>query len=126
MPDLTTSVLPSYTSPSHADTLSRQSGDPLSTEIDLNLLSGCALGIADVDNINDVTMDNLAIFSVQHECIKQKVTSFDIPARMPPCTGEKCICVSSSLLFGFRFPSDAVTFYRAGSGLRTTAQQTST
>ncbi|BGP08932.1 hypothetical protein OF846_003396 [Rhodotorula toruloides] len=68
------------------------SGDPLSTEIDDNLLSGCALGIADVDNINDVTMDNLAIFSVQHDCVKQKNTNFEIPAKMPACTGEKCIC----------------------------------
>ncbi|BGP00320.1 hypothetical protein JCM10021v2_004001 [Rhodotorula toruloides] len=68
------------------------SGDPLSTEIDYSLLSGCALGIADVDNINDVTMDNLAIFSVQHDCVKQKNTNFEVPARMPACTGEKCIC----------------------------------
>ncbi|BGP49050.1 hypothetical protein JCM10450v2_004929 [Rhodotorula kratochvilovae] len=68
------------------------SGDPNSKEIDYNLLSGCALGIADVDNINDVTMDNLAIFSVQHDCVKQKLTSFEIPAKMPACTGEKCIC----------------------------------
>ncbi|GAA6055791.1 hypothetical protein JCM3770_004803 [Rhodotorula araucariae] len=68
------------------------SGDPNSKEIDNNLLSGCALGIADVDNINDVTMDNLAIFSVNHECVKQKETSFEIPAKMPACTGEKCIC----------------------------------
>ncbi|BGP25428.1 hypothetical protein JCM10295v2_004352 [Rhodotorula toruloides] len=68
------------------------SGDPLSTEVDLSLLSGCALAIADVDNINDVTMDNLAIFSVQHDCIKQKITSYEVPAKMPACTGEKCIC----------------------------------
>ncbi|GAA6040009.1 hypothetical protein JCM8097_004736 [Rhodosporidiobolus ruineniae] len=68
------------------------SGDPNSMEIDTNLLSGCALAIADVDDISKVTMDNLAIFSVQHECVKQKETSFDIPARMPACTGEKCIC----------------------------------
>jgi len=31
-------------------------------------VSGCALGIADVDDISKVTMDNLAIFSVQHQC----------------------------------------------------------
>lgn len=69
-----------------------QSGDPLSDEIDESLLSGCALGIADVDDINKVTMDNLAIFSVNHECVKQKMTSFEVPAKMPQCTGEKCIC----------------------------------
>ncbi|GAA5842882.1 hypothetical protein JCM11251_005837, partial [Rhodosporidiobolus azoricus] len=68
------------------------SGDPNSMEIDYSLNSGCALGIADVDNIEDVTMDNLAIFSVNHECVRQKETTFDVPARMPKCTGEKCIC----------------------------------
>ncbi|GJN89692.1 hypothetical protein Rhopal_002679-T1 [Rhodotorula paludigena] len=68
------------------------SGDPAASTIDLNLLSGCALGIADVDDINKVTMDNLAIFSVNHQCVKQKMTTFQIPAKMPPCTGSKCIC----------------------------------
>lgn len=37
-------------------------------------------------------MDNLAIFSVQHNCVEQRDTSFEIPAKMPKCTGEKCIC----------------------------------
>lgn len=39
-----------------------------------------------------MTMDNLAIFSVQHECVQQKMTSFDVPAKMPKCSGSKCIC----------------------------------
>ncbi|KAI5475313.1 Galactose-binding domain-like protein, partial [Pseudohyphozyma bogoriensis] len=68
------------------------SGTPGAADIDTSMLSGCALGIADVDDISKVTMDNLVIFSVQHECVKQKHTSFEIPARMPACTGEKCIC----------------------------------
>lgn len=69
------------------------SGDPASLTIDNNLLSGCALGIADVDNIEDVTMDNLAIFSVNKQCVKQKMTSFQVPARMPACSSPKgCIC----------------------------------
>ncbi|GAA5860490.1 hypothetical protein JCM8547_000320 [Rhodosporidiobolus lusitaniae] len=67
-------------------------GDPNADEIDLSLVSGCALAIADVDNIDDVTMDNLAVFSVQPNCVQQKQTYFDIPAKMPACTGEKCIC----------------------------------
>jgi len=37
-------------------------------------------------------MDNLAIFSVKHDCVKQKMNSFDVPAKMPQCTGDKCIC----------------------------------
>ncbi len=64
------------------------SGDPEADTIDQNLLSGCALGIADVDNIDDVTMDNLAIFSVNHECVKQKDTSFEIPAYVFPLSSS--------------------------------------
>ncbi|GAA5992324.1 hypothetical protein JCM10908_000426 [Rhodotorula pacifica] len=70
-------------------------GDPDAPDIDRSLVSGCALAIADVDNIdniNKVTTDNLAIFSVNHQCVQQKRTSFRIPAKMPKCTGSKCIC----------------------------------
>jgi hypothetical protein len=56
------------------------SGDPDVLEIDDDLLSGCALAIADVDDIEDVTWDNLAIFSVNHTCVRWKDTSFEIPA----------------------------------------------
>lgn len=104
------------TNVSELTTTHLQSGDPAASTIDLNLLSGCALAIADVDDINKVTMDNLAIFSVNHQCaeqacrafdlritlilsvpgcatgVKQKMTTFQIPAKMPPCTGSKCIC----------------------------------
>ncbi|GAA5970606.1 hypothetical protein JCM11641_007368 [Rhodosporidiobolus odoratus] len=61
-------------------------------DVEEDMLSGCALAIADVDDINDVTMDNLVIFSVQQECVKQKETYFNVPAKMPACTGSKCIC----------------------------------
>ncbi|GAA5979369.1 hypothetical protein JCM11641_005015 [Rhodosporidiobolus odoratus] len=67
------------------------SGDPAGPIVG-NLISGCALGIADVDDITDVTMDNLVIFSVQQKCVKQRVTTFEIPDQMPPCSGSKCVC----------------------------------
>ncbi|GAA6031222.1 hypothetical protein JCM8097_004070 [Rhodosporidiobolus ruineniae] len=68
------------------------SGDPNADDIDPSLLSGCALAIADKDDIEKVGWDDLTVFSVQHDCVKQKDTYFDVPAQMPPCTGEKCIC----------------------------------
>ncbi|BGP39165.1 hypothetical protein JCM10450v2_003119 [Rhodotorula kratochvilovae] len=71
---------------------SYHSGDPNAANIDPSLVSGCALAIADVDDISKVTMDNLVVFSVQHNCVRQKMTTFAIPAKMPPCTGSKCIC----------------------------------
>ncbi|KAK4704433.1 hypothetical protein P7C70_g1779, partial [Phenoliferia sp. Uapishka_3] len=70
---------------------SYHSGDP-NGPVDYSLLAGCALAIADVTDIADVTVDNLAVFSVQKECVWQRDTTFDIPAAMPPCTGDYCIC----------------------------------
>lgn len=46
--------------------------------VDDSMLSGCALGIADVDEIGKVTMDNLAIFSVQQQCVKSRMTEFEV------------------------------------------------
>ncbi|GAA6005970.1 hypothetical protein JCM11491_004076 [Sporobolomyces phaffii] len=68
------------------------SGDPNSQEIEEDLVSGCALAIADVENIEDVTMDNLVVFSTQQNCVRTKETTFEIPAKMPKCTGSNCIC----------------------------------
>ncbi|KAM0749575.1 hypothetical protein T439DRAFT_327255 [Meredithblackwellia eburnea MCA 4105] len=67
-------------------------GIPGAPDIDLTMVAGCALAIADVDDIEKATMDNLVVFSVQKECVTQRTTSFQVPARMPPCTGSKCIC----------------------------------
>ncbi|KAL8280211.1 hypothetical protein RQP46_007325 [Phenoliferia psychrophenolica] len=63
--------------------------DPNSPAIDEDLISGCALAIADVDDISKTTMDNLVIFSTQENCPHWKQTTFDIPAMMPACTGTK-------------------------------------
>lgn len=54
--------------------------------------SGCALAIADVDDANLVTRENLVVFSVNSHCVYHRDTTFDIPAAMPPCTGKKCVC----------------------------------
>ncbi|GAA5989925.1 hypothetical protein JCM10908_002380 [Rhodotorula pacifica] len=67
------------------------SGDP-EGPLDQDLLSGCALAVADKDDIEKVGWDDLVVFSINHDCVKQRVTAFDIPARMPACSGEKCIC----------------------------------
>ncbi|KAL8291898.1 hypothetical protein RQP46_002156 [Phenoliferia psychrophenolica] len=66
--------------------------DPLAQQVIPAQIAGCALGIAQVDNIEDTNMDNIVIFSVQPNCVQTKMTSFDIPAMMPACPGGKCIC----------------------------------
>ena len=72
--------------------------------------SGCALAIADVDDISKTNMDNLVVFSVIKDCVKQKENHFPVPKAMPKCTGKKCICgwfwladqVSSSRIYSNR------------------------
>lgn len=61
-------------------------------DVEESLLSGCALAIADVDDISLVTWDNLVVFSVQQECVWRVNTTFEIPAAMPACSGSHCIC----------------------------------
>jgi len=46
--------------------------------VDDDLLSGCALGIADKDDIEKVGWDDLAIFSVNQRCVKGRITSFEM------------------------------------------------
>ncbi|GAA5947460.1 hypothetical protein JCM3765_001687 [Sporobolomyces pararoseus] len=66
--------------------------DPDANIVDPKLLSGCAIGIADVMDPNDATMDDFTIISVQANCIWTRNTTFQIPAKMPACTGDWCIC----------------------------------
>ncbi|KAM0789261.1 hypothetical protein ACM66B_000104 [Microbotryomycetes sp. NB124-2] len=78
------SACPNGPGPYHADL----DGNSL----DKSLVAGCALGIADVSNFDDVTMENMVIFSTQSKCVEKRETSFEIPEEMPVCTGEHCIC----------------------------------
>ncbi len=41
-------------------------------------ITACSLGIADVEHIEDVTMDNLAIFSTNRNCVNARDTYFEV------------------------------------------------
>ena len=47
-------------------------------EVDDDLLSGCALAIADKDDIEKVGWDDLVVFSVNQRCVKDRVTTFEM------------------------------------------------
>ncbi len=69
-------------------TLQRQTG-PYHTSFDASIydpagLSGCALGIADVSDVNDVTMENLAIFSTNQTCVAVRDTHFEVSFQLYP------------------------------------------
>ncbi|KAF8606538.1 hypothetical protein BDV93DRAFT_520823 [Ceratobasidium sp. AG-I] len=55
-------------------------------------LGGCGLAIAYKDDIHAVKPEDFAIFSVNHVCVWNRFTDFDVPAKLPECPGGKCIC----------------------------------
>ncbi|GAA6016275.1 hypothetical protein JCM10207_000454 [Rhodosporidiobolus poonsookiae] len=84
-----------------------------SNNLDESQLGGCALGISDVilsklaalcstafsltywhfrrESSIDGT-NPIVIFSVQSKCVWTRETTFSIPANMPACSGDYCIC----------------------------------
>ena len=106
-------------------------GDPAADEVDESLVSGCALAIADVDDISEVTWDNLVVFSVQEKCVWEVNTTFSVPSYvLTPETNNRNLGrtltqhVSSCPA---RCPSaQATTASAAGSGSPTTARVTRT
>lgn len=55
-------------------------------------LGGCGLAIAYKDDIHAVKPGDFAIFSVNQQCVWNRFTDFDVPAKLPECPGGKCIC----------------------------------
>ncbi|KAL8291836.1 hypothetical protein RQP46_002094 [Phenoliferia psychrophenolica] len=89
--------------------------DPDAEVVKKSLISGCALGIADVTDPADATMDNIVIFSVQPDCVMQKHTSFDIPAKMPASTGShSSFRILGTLLTFLIPPHSTANFYMTG------------
>ncbi|BGP41486.1 hypothetical protein JCM10449v2_005473 [Rhodotorula kratochvilovae] len=63
--------------------------------LDESQLGGCALGIADVTDPSDSSIDGdnqIVIFSVQAKCAWTRETTWSIPSNLPACSGEYCIC----------------------------------
>ncbi|CAE6451815.1 unnamed protein product [Rhizoctonia solani] len=57
-----------------------------------NDLGGCALAIAYKSEASEVKPEDFVVFSVNHRCVWDRFTDFQIPANMPECPNGKCIC----------------------------------
>ncbi|KAG8798378.1 hypothetical protein FRC18_008675, partial [Serendipita sp. 400] len=55
--------------------------------------TGTAFAISYNSNIEDVTMENLVTFTVRYHTPWKLLTTYDVPAGMPPCPDGGCICV---------------------------------
>jgi hypothetical protein len=73
------------------DVLEMAVGDKTMVELACDL-GGCALSVAYKSDFGDVKPDDLVIFTVNHTCVWNLHTYFEIPADMPPCPDGKCIC----------------------------------
>ncbi|KAL4250822.1 Lytic polysaccharide monooxygenase AA14 [Abortiporus biennis] len=58
----------------------------------INDLMGCALGITYKSDVNSVQPEDFAIFSVNHTCVWELNTKFQVPSDMPACPEGGCIC----------------------------------
>ncbi|KAJ7684356.1 hypothetical protein DFH06DRAFT_5071 [Mycena polygramma] len=54
--------------------------------------AGTAFAIAYTSDLNAVTADNLAVFTVRYHTPWKRLTSYDVPANMPACPSGGCIC----------------------------------
>jgi hypothetical protein len=54
--------------------------------------AGSAFAIAYVSDISQATPSNMAIFSVAYNTPYELVATFDVPANMPACPADGCIC----------------------------------
>ena len=48
-------------------------------------LTGCALAIAYESDVSKIKPEDFAVFSVNHTCVWNRFTDFQVPERMPPC-----------------------------------------
>lgn len=55
-------------------------------------LFGCSLAIAYKSDVNQVQPEDFTVFSVNHQCVWNRFTDFPVPAAMPACPEEGCIC----------------------------------
>ena len=55
-------------------------------------LEGCSLAIAYKNDSAAVQPEDFTVFSVNQTCVWNRLTDFQVPARMPPCPPGGCVC----------------------------------
>ncbi|CAE6400146.1 unnamed protein product [Rhizoctonia solani] len=58
----------------------------------LDDLGGCALAIAYKSDATQVQPEDFVVFSINHRCVWDRFTDFQVPANMPACPNGKCTC----------------------------------
>lgn len=55
-------------------------------------LLGCALSIADSNDVHSVAPEDFIVFSVNQYCVTSRETPFEVPQAMPSCSHDWCLC----------------------------------
>jgi uncharacterized Zn-binding protein involved in type VI secretion len=56
------------------------------------MAAGTGFAISYVSDISQVTQDNLVVFTLAHNTPWKRVVTYEVPAKMPACPEEGCIC----------------------------------
>ncbi|KAG2341603.1 hypothetical protein BDR05DRAFT_936336 [Suillus weaverae] len=67
-------------------------GNPNMHTQNQSMAAGTAFAISYQSDISQVTMDNLAVFTVRYNTPWKRVTSYDVPKDMPACPADGCTC----------------------------------
>ncbi|KAI6101950.1 hypothetical protein F5141DRAFT_1136681 [Pisolithus sp. B1] len=57
-----------------------------------SMAAGSAFAISYTSNLSEVMLDNLVVFSVRYNTPWLRVITYDVPAAMPSCPADGCIC----------------------------------
>ena len=66
--------------------------DPNLHTMNQSTAPGTVFAISYQTSIDQVTPDNLVVFTVRYHTPWQRVTSYDVPRDLPPCPPGGCIC----------------------------------
>lgn len=56
------------------------------------MAAGTAFAISYTPNLNETTEENLVVFTVRYHTPWKRLTTYDVPADLPPCPKGGCVC----------------------------------
>ncbi|CAF4598945.1 unnamed protein product [Rotaria sp. Silwood1] len=72
------------------------------------LAPGTVFAISYQNSIDNVTPENLVVFTVRYHTPWQRLTSYDVPKDLPPCPPGGCTCAWGRLVFVIALVQDEI------------------
>ncbi|KAH7910501.1 hypothetical protein BJ138DRAFT_101827 [Hygrophoropsis aurantiaca] len=77
-----------------------------------SMAAGTAFAISYESDLSKVDITNLVVFTVRYHTPWLRLTTYDVPAAMPPCPPEGCICAHGWIPNGCGEPNIYMTGYK--------------